>query len=79
MSNVGYVSPEIIDSRPIAPALNVEHAFDALGMRFTVNPPGQGYATSIDRGRFEIYRRVEAGYMPYDGSPAAANLANRLP
>lgn len=78
MCSAGLLSPEIIASRPVQQALHVENAFDALGMRFAVFPLGQGSASSIDRGSFEQYTRVEAPYMPYERTQAAANLANRL-
>jgi hypothetical protein len=78
MCSAGYVSPTIIDSRPVEPALQVGDAFSALGMRFKVIPLGQGVAYPVDRGGFEDYVRVEREYMPYEGTQAAANLINQL-
>lgn len=78
MCSSGLLSPEIIDSRPVQQSLPVEDAFAALGMRFAVFPLGRGSASSIDRGSFEQYARVEAPYMPYKRTQAAANLASRL-
>lgn len=78
MYSAGYVSPEIVETTPATTALHVQDAFSALGMRFMINPLGQGEACPIDRGGFENYVRVETGYMPYEGTQAAADLANRL-
>ncbi|KFY88496.1 hypothetical protein V498_06769 [Pseudogymnoascus sp. VKM F-4517 (FW-2822)] len=78
MCSAGYVSPEIIDTTPVTTALHVRDAFSALGMRFSVDPLGQGSACPIDRGGFEQYSRIEREYMPYDGTQAAVNLAHQL-
>ena len=48
-------------------------------MRFTSNPVGHGYASPIDRGYFDGYRRVEdPSYMPYEDTQAAQDIANYL-
>lgn len=74
----GYVLPDIISTTPVTTPLHVRNAFSALGMRFRIVPLGQGSACPIDRGGYEQYNRVERGFMPYEGTQAAADLANRL-
>jgi hypothetical protein len=61
------------------PEFNINNAYIALGMRFTSNPAGHGYASPIDRGYFDGYRRVEhESYMPYENTEAAQEIANYL-
>ncbi|KFY42566.1 hypothetical protein V494_02352 [Pseudogymnoascus sp. VKM F-4513 (FW-928)] len=78
MCNANLVGPQIIDTAPSQDGLVVTDAFDALGMRFKSNPMGQGEARPIDKGQFKYFNRVAKPYMPYRGTQAASDLANRL-
>ncbi|OAA58913.1 hypothetical protein SPI_06115 [Niveomyces insectorum RCEF 264] len=74
----GITDGSIVDTKSGTPT-PMANIFDALGMRYSLDPPGEPHTYPIDKGTFTAWRCQEAASMPYAGSRRAVELKASFP